>query len=282
LKEILTTADKNGVKRQIFLPTPNEERFPNHTINSRLRRKALKIGGERVGLLCGSEYLTVWMHRVFRQGYSEKELKKRLASLERELRNGDCLGMGEIGPYHFEKKPGMAVIEFPMNFTPFLRIAGLAADKGVWLEIHAEPVTPKGRSYEDEIFGGVALLYSLYPDLKMILSHSAMTNSRNARALLATYPNLMMNFKVVLPGRGLAWGNLGPLTNDKGELFEDWATLMEAMPERFMVGTDFRWGQNPSKKYQKRIKGMRRLLGSLSPVAAAKIAHENARRVFGR
>ena len=282
LEEILRTAERKGVVRQIFLPTPNEGRYPNREINPNLRRQILKIGGKRAGLLCGSEYLTVWMERVFHRGYSEADLEKRLSRLERGLESGDCLGVGEIGPYHFEKKPGMAVIEFPMNFTPFLKMAGLTAEKGVWLDLHAEPVTPGGRSYEDEVFGGVALLYHLYPNLKLILSHSAMTNSRNARALLETYPNLMMNFKIVLPGRRLDWCNLGPLTNDKAELFEDWAALMEAMPGRFMVGTDFRWGQKPSKKYRKEIRRVRRLLGSLDRAAAPKIAHENAQRVFGR
>jgi hypothetical protein len=270
------TAGQSGVVGQFFLPTPNEGRFHNNEINSALRRQILKIGGRRIGLLCGSEYLTVWMERCYKRGYSEAELERRLAHLRRALRSVGCLGVGEIGPYHFEKKPGMSVIQFPMNFRPFLKMAGVAAEEGVWLDLHAEPVTPRGRSYEEEVFGGIALLYRLYPDLKLILSHSAMTNSRNARALLETYPSLMMNFKIVLPGRALNWRNLGPVTNHKGELFEDWATLMEAMPERFMVGTDFRWGQKPSKNYRKTIKRMRLLLGSLDPAAAPRIAHKNA------
>jgi predicted TIM-barrel fold metal-dependent hydrolase len=160
-------------------------------------------------------------------------------------------------------------------------MVGIVAGKKVWMDLHVEPMTPKGRSFEDEVFGGVALLYRLYPELRLILSHSAMTNSKNARALLDTYPNFMMNLKAVLPGKRLAWDNLGPITNGNAELFEDWATLFEAMPERFMIGTDFRWGEKPSKKYQKKIRGMRRILGSLDPSVAAKIAHENALRVFG-
>jgi hypothetical protein len=281
-QEILVTVEESGVERQIFLPTPNEGRFSNYQVNSKMRRRILKLGGKRVGLLCGSEYLTLWMAQSFHKGYSEGDLQKRLARLERDLKGGNCLGVGEIGPYHFEKKPGMAVIEFPMNFIPFLKMAGLVAARGVWLDLHAEPVTPDGHSYEDQVFGGIERLYGLYPDLRLILSHSAMTNSANARSLLETYPNLMMNFKIVLPGRGLDWRNLGPLVNQRGELYEDWAALMEEMPERFMVGTDFRWGQKPSEKYQKRIHRLRRLLGSLDQASGAKIAHENARRVFGR
>ena len=276
-EEILATARKNGVEHQIFLPTPNEGRFHNLDTNLNLRRQMLKIGGKRVGLLCGSEYLTVWMEGIFHRGYTEEDLDRHLARLEQDIENGQCVGVGEIGPYHFEKKRGQNVIKFPLNFTPFLKMVGIIAEKKVWLDLHIEPMTPKGRSYEDEVFGGIALLYRLFPELRLILSHSAMTNSRNARALLDTYPNL----KAVLTGKSLAWDNLGPITNGKGELFEDWATLFEAMPERFMIGTDYRWGEKPSKKYRKRIRGMRRILGSLDPSVASTIALKNAQRVFG-
>ncbi len=280
-EEILATARKNDVERQIFLPTPNEGRFRNLDINLNLRRQILKIGGKRVGLLCGSEYLTVWMEGIFHRGYTEEDLDKHFALLDRDLNNGQCVGVGEIGPYHFEKKRGQNVIKFPLNFTPFLKMVGIVAEKKVWLDLHVEPMTPKGRSYEDEVFSGIALLYRLFPELRLILSHSSMTNSRNARTLLETYPNLMMNLKAVLSGKSLAWDNLGPITNGKGELFEDWALIFEEMHERFMIGTDFRWGEKPSKKYRKKIRGMRRILGSLDPSVAAKIAHENALRVFG-
>ena len=280
-EEILATAKKNGVEHQIFLPTPNEGRFRNLDTNLNLRRQILKIGGKRVGLLCGSEYLTVWMEGIFHRGYTEEDLDRHLARLEQDIENGQCVGVGEIGPYHFEKKRGQNVIKFPLNFTPFLKMVGIIAEKKVWLDLHVEPMTPKGRSYEDEVFGGIALLYRLYPELRLILSHSAMTNSKNARALLETYPNLMMNLKAVLTGKSLAWDNLGPITNGKGELFEDWATLFEAMPERFMIGTDYRWGEKPSKKYRKRIRGMRRILGSLDSSVASTIALKNAQRVFG-
>ena len=108
-----------------------------------------------------------------------------------------------------------------------------------------------------------------------------MTNSNNARALLETYPNIMMHFKLVRPGTKLNWKNLGPISKKNDELFEDWARLMEDMPYRFMVGTDFRWGQNTPEKYTKRIKRIRQVLGSINPQAADMIAYENARRVYG-
>ncbi len=281
LEDILETAEKAGVGRLILMPTPNEGRFPNHEKGVEEKRRLLKMGGSRVGLLCGGSYLTVWMHEALRRGYSQGELEGRIERLERELESGDCLGVGEVGPYHFDKTGKMAVVEFPMNFTPFLKVVGLAAEEGVWLDLHAEPMTPQGKSYEDEVFGGIALLFQLYPDLKLILSHTGRTNPRNARALLKAYPNLMMNLKVVLSTR-LNWRNLEAITNDDGELYEDWAALMEEMPERFMVGSDAKFGRRryPTERYRKDIRHLRRLLGSLDPAAAALIAHKNAERLW--
>jgi len=278
---VLRQIDEAGVDRVFFLPTPNEQRFKDRGENAHNRQRLKKIAPDRIGLLCGSTAFTVWMHKTYRRGYSERDLEKRIRRLEEELESAPCLGIGEIGPYHFKKKPGQAVIEFPMDFRPFLELAGLAAKKNIVFDLHAEPMTPDGRSYEKEVFGGVALLFMHYPNLKLILSHTAMTNAANARSLLMLYPNLMFNLKIVA-SRSLQWQHLGPITNMDREIYEDWAKLMEDMPERFMVGTDARFG-NPKYakgRYRKEIRRIRRLLGRLDPKTAEMIGHLNAERLF--
>ena len=282
LDMILTQAENAGVERLLFLPTPNEARFRTKDANAANRRNLLEKGGGRIGLLCGSTYFTVWMHEAYRGGYSPDDLAARLARLERDIDAGTCLGIGEIGSYHFNKKAGQMALEFPMGFEPFLQLAGLAARKGVWLDVHAEPVTPDGKSYEAAVFGGVALLFKRHPGLKLILSHTGMTNPKNARALLETYPNLMFNLKIVKATGDLQWKNLGPITDNDSNIFEDWADLMEAMPDRFMIGTDARFGtrQYEGNQYSRKVKRLRRLLGTLNRKAADLIAHGNARHLF--
>ena len=108
-----------------------------------------------------------------------------------------------------------------------------------------------------------------------------MTNPTNARRLLETYPNLMMNFKIVRSHGG--WRNLEPITDRKGNIFEDWASLFEEFPDRFLVGSDAKFGREEfsTRKYGKEIQRLRRLLGVLHKMAADMIAHGNARRIFG-
>jgi|TARA_Y100000294_G_scaffold160287_1_gene163746 hypothetical protein len=283
VSDILAWMDKTGVERLLVLPTPNEGIFRDGEMNAGDRRRWPEMAGDRGGRLCGSTYLTNWMHDAYNNGYDPADLERRLKRLEKDLDDGGCLGVGEIGPYHFDKKGHGGIITFPLNFEPMLAVAGVAARKGVPLDIHAEPNAKGGGSYEEKLYGGFALLYQRYPNLKLILAHTGMTNPVNARRLLETYPNMMMNMKWV-GGRGeLKWGHLGPIINADRNLYEDWAKLFEDMPDRFMVGTDSRFGtrQYQGRRYGKNIKVTRRLLGSLDPKAAAMIAHGNARRIFG-
>lgn len=280
---ILPWMNRVNVERLILQPTPNEGLFKDGEENEADRRNFLKIAGKRGGRFCGSLYLTNWMDEAYHRGYEKADLDSRIARLRKEIDSGTCLGIGEIGPYHFDKKEGMRIIRFPLNFGPMAAVAALAEEKDAWLELHTEPRTPDGRAFEREVFGGIAYLFGRFPKLKLILSHTGMTTPKNARALLEKYPNLMMNLKMVRPGGFLSWDHLGPISNARNELFEDWARLMEEMPRRFMIGTDSRFGtkQYTGERYGGNIRKLRRVLGSLAPAAADLIAHDNARRLFG-
>ncbi len=279
-KEVLEAIKSSGVELAIVMPTPNEGRRLNHEEGVRLRRKLVELGGKRIKRFCSSNYLTYWMHRVYREGYSEEELQQVLQRLSEALASGGCAGVGEVAIYHFMKRPRQKVLEYPPNFEPFLRMVQLVAEGGVWLDLHAEPVDPHGKSYLAQVFGGIELLFRRNSSLKLILSHTAMTNPINVRRMLHAYPRLMLNIKVV--SKHYRWRNLEPIVNPERQLYEDWAELFEEMPQRFMIGTDGKFGRQrwAVTKYSKRIHQMRVILGSLEPKAAKMIAYGNARRKF--
>lgn len=280
-KRILDIIKSSGVELAIVMPTPNEGRRANHEDGVRLRERLVDLGGKRIEQFCGSNYLTYWMHRAYHEGYPKEELLGILQRLSEDLKSDECSGVGEIALYHFEKRPRQHVIEYPPNFEPFLRVVRLVADRGVWLNLHAEPVDPQGKSYEAELFGGMELLFRRNPTLKVILSHTAMTSPYNVRSMLRAYPNLIMDVKI--QERHSWWRNLEPIVNPKGELYEDWAQLFEAMAERFMVGTDAKFGRPGFQitRYRNRIQQMRAILGTLNTKAAGLIAYGNARKIFG-
>ncbi|MFC1917703.1 amidohydrolase family protein [Chloroflexota bacterium] len=288
LMEIVQSIDSAGVGSIIVMPVPNEGMMPYSSLGMEQRIMLRQIGGDRIKVFCGSEYISNWLHDRYRSGHSESELNEVLNRLSEDMDNPECSGVGEIGLYHFNKTGTQNVIEYPPTFEPYLRIIGLVAEKGNWLDLHAEPVDPDGKSYEDQVFGGLELLFQKYPNLKLILSHTAMTNPTNVRKILETYPNIMMNFKPITNHK--RWRNLEPITNPGGLLYSDWAELFEEMPDRFMVGTDEKFGRIhkdkrttegvPVIKYEEDIKHMRSILSSLNSDAAELIAYQNAERIF--
>ena len=285
---IVKSIRKAGVDRIIIMPVPNEGQMGGSLDGAKYRKKLLRKGRGMVYRFCGSQYITNWLHDAYHRGYKPSDLDRVLASLSNDLSGPDCLGIGEIGLYHFNKTGMQNVIEYPPNFEPFLKIVGRIAEKSIWLDLHAEPMDPYGKSYEKKVFGGLELLYNRHPNLKLILAHTAMTNTTNVRRILKAYPNAMMNFKPIRKHR--KWRNLEPITNSKGRLYRDWADLFEEMPDRFMVGTDEKFGRMSKgdlgprgrkvSKYPKHIKRMRDILGSLDPKVAEFIAYKNAYRIF--
>ncbi len=287
IQELARAIDNADVDSVVIMPVPNEGQMkPKGRWNGAEQRKMLQqIGGDKIKLFCGSEYISNWLDGAYRHGYSESDLNNVLNKLSQNLDDPECLGIGEIGLYHFNKTGKQHIIEYPPAFEPFLKIIGRIVKKGKWVDLHAEPINPAGKSYENQVFGGLALLFQKHPKLKLILSHTAMTNPTNVHRILKAYPNIMMNFKPIRKHH--LWRNLEPITNSKGRLYNDWAMLFEEMPERFMLGTDekfgrFRSGVHTAKgqKYEKSIKRMRKILGSLRPGAAELIAYKNAEKIF--
>ena len=91
----------------------------------------------------------------------------------------------------------------------------------------------------------------------------------------------MMHFKAVT--RHDRWRNLEPITDPDGNVFEDWAALFEAMPERFLVGSDAKFGRRryDARRYQRDVDLLRGVLGTLNARAARLIAHDNAAALYG-
>jgi len=290
LRKIIEILKNEGIDLAVFMPTPNEGRREFHEEGVRQRKMLVDFEKNRIKLFCGGNYITYWLHCTYHNGHFEEELELRniLTRLSKDIDSGEYTGVGEIGISHFRKLGKQPVIRYPPNFEPFLSIVDLIAEKRMWVDLHAEPVDPTGISYEEQVFGGIELLFQRNPNLQLIYSHTAMTNPTNVRRILLKYPNVMMNIKVIR--HHYRWRNLEPITNDpKGELYEDWAELFEEMPGRFMIGTDSKFGPPPpwleSKdsvfQYKEKIKEMRGILGTLNPKSARLIAHENAQKIFG-
>lgn len=282
LADIIDTMAGNGVTRMMVMGTPNSGRRDDHRRSADYRQSLAKRSGGSIGVLCGGNF-SYWLHRAFRDGYEKAELEEILSGFRSGIKRGRCRGLGEIGLFHFDKNGKQPVIQYPPNFPPFLAFLGLAAETGVWAMVHAETVEPEGKSHARELFGAVGLWFARYPKLKLILAHSAMTNVANVRRLLTLYPGLAMEIKTAhKPER---WHHLESITDARFRLFADWAQLFEAMPGRFTISTDAKFGRKTRRysmsRYGEEIRRMRHILGSLKPGVARMIGFDNAARMFG-
>lgn len=281
---VVTTAMAEAhIERLVIMPTPNAGVEPNMDVTEEQWADLRRDSDGRVLIMCGSEYLGWWMNNAARAGQVPADTENQAARLDGDLATGRCIGAGEIGFRHYNKSGDAPIIALPAGYPPLIAIGEVTAARADWLALHAEPVEPDGTRHDAEVFGTIALMFQRTPNLRLRLSHTAMTNAHNARALLQTFPNLMMTIQPHAP-EGM-WANLESPTTADGRVYADWAALFEDMPDRFTIGTDFMFGRHNDEEaidmYIRLARRTRLMLGSLTPKTVRMIAWENAVRVFG-
>lgn len=118
-----------------------------------------------------------------------------------------------------------------------------------------------------------------YPDVPFILAH-CMTRApaQVAREVLTRHANLYCDTSYRSTARNAAPMLRPHMIHTAEGTDSAWLAVIEALPDRFMVGTDI-YTQDVS--YDAVIGAIRSgLLAKLSPTTLKKVAHENAQRVF--
>jgi Tat protein secretion system quality control protein TatD with DNase activity len=187
----------------------------------------------------------------------------------------------------------------PLTFKPFLKMLSMIEESGKYLVLHMEPMDsdgglrggniPNPKSYHDDTLKLLDEILEGYPNLKLVLAHTAMTNSGNLKYLLDKYPNLISSVKIqgYHPRKG-HWNSLEPISRKNERLlYKDWAILFESYSDRFVIETDFKFlraknmaGGDGKRYIKKDIRKIRKMLGDLSIETAEKIAYKNAQRYF--
>ena len=119
-----------------------------------------------------------------------------------------------------------------------------------------------------------------FPSVPIILSHCmTRATAAKAKALLEQYPNLYCETSFRSTARMKIPQLSQFMIHTETSADPGWVVLIEAMPDRFMVGSDI-YSSNVS--YDEVIAAVRSgLLARLSPPTLKKVAYENAQRLFG-
>jgi predicted metal-dependent TIM-barrel fold hydrolase len=154
------------------------------------------------------------------------------------------------------------------NSTAFGRVLDLAATHDLPVLVHSN-IGPSWRQqpdYLDEMESAVRQ----HPNTRMIWAHAGISrrivmadHTDILRRLLARYANLSIDLSWVIFEQEIAPG---------GTLDRRWVNLIEAYPDRFVIGSDT---GDFSDQYTAIVQRTYVLLDALTPETARKVAHDN-------
>jgi predicted TIM-barrel fold metal-dependent hydrolase len=190
-----------------------------------------------------------------------------LRDLEALLASGRFKGIGEISAVHFPR-PGLGETDYaPMG--PTMRgIMALARAYRVPVMVHVEMT----RLTELEA------LLETFRDVPVIWAHGGYTPAALARRMLESHPNLVYELSARTWPRHPRSGDYS-IVRDGHALWPEWRALIEARPERFIIGTDASHRSRESEVMKH--ESVQNVLRQLSPATRARVARTNLLRLVG-
>jgi Tat protein secretion system quality control protein TatD with DNase activity len=275
---IIEAMDKNGVSKQIVMarayPGKDDSDLPGDD------QMALKLAETYPGRF----YPLIGMQRPLLTGAHkwttlDADIEALIRQTESKLASRKFFGIGEFIVRHWAYSPGIhAEQDNPIYSELMRRFSVLAAKYDVPMVIHMEGYPT--------LVDDFSKLIKENPDTRYVWAHNGgRSKAEVIRSLLSRFQNLFCDLggmTNVTTGYGSGWPRKEAFTSlieRDGVLFPEMKSLYEEFPDRFMVGTDI--AHAPAMRfYEGRIRRFRELLEQLSPEARAKIAEQNALRIY--
>ncbi len=299
LTRALQEMDQVGIVRTLLMPPPlPRDQGPMYYDIEDLQFAAIQAPG-RVSLLGGSS-LNVMIHAVAPQDVTDA-MKTAFAARVKAILDQGAVGLGEIAIHHVSipaMGPQHAYELIAADHPLLLLLADLAAERDVPIDLHMDlvsedmplpsflrpnPLNPDTLPANAQAF---KRLLRHNPKTRFVWSHVGfeplLTRSPDVvRAWLQEFPKLYMSFRV---NRGTP--NPAAALLPDGRLKPTWASLINAFPDRFLLGSDSfydasgvaRGGSEPGSSQG--LRGLRALVNSLPPAVAEAVASGNAIRLY--
>lgn len=197
---------------------------------------------------------------AYRQAWDQQDTAL-LAELDAMLASGRFKGIGEISSVHF-LSPGFPEADYDPLGPMTQGILGLARKYRVPVLLHVESTRLRELS----------LLLERFPDVAVIWAHGGYTPLFIARRMLERHPNLVYE----LSARTWLRHPRSPdytILRDGRQIWPEWLALIEAMSDRFIIGTDASHRTRESEMMK--CEAVQSLLRQLSPGAREKVARSN-------
>ena len=186
---------------------------------------------------------------------------------------------GDAGSSNWAKSPGMedyllgrlkkypheGIGEFhihridPTDEPLLKKVAAMARERNIPVHVHSGPE-------------GVAQLYRLEPEVKMIWAHAGLGSpAAEVYATMKEFPNLYADTSL----------RESQILGVRETLHPEWKKIIFDFQDRLMMGSDT-WVNSQWDRYDDIIASNRRWLALLPKEVAEKIAYRNAEKLFGR
>ena len=274
------------VERMIVLPPP----FPPGHRGAYGREELAPVARDnpnRLAFVAGGESLNPMIHAVAPENVTPKHVQ-RLQQEAASIVAAGAVGFGELTAEHFSSGRGGHPYESTRPDHPMLlALVDVAAKSSMPVDLHMEalprdmdmPERMRGRGENPERLkeniSGFERLLAHNRGARIVWAHAGwdLTGERTValmRSLLEKHPNLFMSIKLDPRGPYAT----APLAPD-GTLRPDWAALLSAFPDRFVIGSDQFLDEGAE-----RLALARKLVDALPPSVARLVASENARRIY--
>jgi Tat protein secretion system quality control protein TatD with DNase activity len=277
--KILEGMDKNGVSKQIIMARayPGPEGDSDLPGDDQLALKLAETYPGRFYPLIGMQL--PMLTGAHKWNAPDDSIESLLRLTERKLASGKFFGIGEFIVRHWAYSPGVhAEQDNPIYSELMRRFSVLAAKYDVPMIIHMEGYP---RLVED-----FSRLITENPNTRYVWAHNCgRSKAPVIRTMLSRFPNLFCDLGGMTAeanGYGTGWPRKEEFTaliERFGAIFPEMKALYEEFPDRFMVAMDV--AHAPSWKiYEGRVRRTREVLEQLSPETRAKMAEQNAVRIF--
>jgi len=184
------------------------------------------------------------------------------ARLDADLGRGQGRVIGEVHVRQVSRK-----IDRDPSDPTFGKVLEVSARRAVPVVIHQE--------LDERAAARLEAALAAHPKATIVLAHGGSVAPSVLAPLLGRHANLVVDLS------GMHFQRKPALATETGPLDPEWKTLIERMPDRFLIGIDV-WAPRlfEPKMLDRLMRWTRRVLGELSPAAAERVAWKNAARLY--
>jgi predicted TIM-barrel fold metal-dependent hydrolase len=251
----------------------------------------------RFGFLGGGGTLNPMIHAAKGSSTLSDAARRDFETKAEQILAAGAVGFGEITAHHVSYFAQHPYETIPADHPMLLLLADIAARRDVPVDLHMDPVpsdmaaparlAERGGNNPRTLaanIDGFERLLAHNRRARIVWAHAGRDSLGTwtvalSRRLLQQHPNLYMSLSLH-PPFGLVAEN--SLLGDGGQPNASWIALIEEFPDRFVVGSDY-FHQAPGREGQTigpPTPAIRRFVNALPAGLGARVAHENAGRLY--